>query len=166
MMSSSDSEDDMGMTRPLGLPDLESNHMTASRRVHASSVAKPSSSVKLRAAALEEEVAAHAAVSVAIEPHLTQLEHEMKQLDAILEHKYARTHEVTMERLQEFRIESDYKFATAASEKKKFDNSVVQTDGLLKVNAEALTQLETKRIPPLEAELEVSDVDGAAEAKE
>ena len=164
MASSSESEDDIGMMRPLDIPDLDSSDMMQSMRAHASSTAKPSSSVKLRVAALQKEVAAHVTVSAAVDPHLTQLEHEMEQLSAILEHKYTRTRESTMERLEEFRIESEYKFATAASEKKKFDNSVVQTQALLQSDNERLAHLEAKRVPLLEAELEVGEE--AVEAKE
>jgi hypothetical protein len=152
MASSSEDDEEGGLTRP-ELPDLGADELCQSMRALASSTAGPSSSVKVRAAAVGATLDAHADVSEAIEPHLGQLESEMEQLNAILEHKFARTRDATMELLDEFGVESDYKFQTAASEKKKFDNSVVATEEVQAANDAALTELETQRCAKLEAEL-------------
>lgn len=152
MASSSEDDEEGGLTRP-ELPDLGADELCQSMRAVASSTAGPSSSVKVRAAAVGATLDAHADVSEAIEPHLGQLESEMEQLNAILEHKFARTRDATMELLDEFGVESDYKFQTAASEKKKFDNGVVATEEVQAANNAALTELETQRCAKLEAEL-------------
>ena len=152
LASSSEDDEEGGLTRP-ELPDLGADELCQSMRALASSTAGPSSSVKVSAAAVGATLDAHADVSEAIEPHLGQLESEMEQLNAILEHKFARTRDATMELLDEFGVESDYKFQTAASEKKKFDNSVVATEEVQAANDAALTELETQRCAKLEAEL-------------
>ena len=117
MASSSEDDEEGGLTRP-ELPDLGADELCQSMRALASSTAGPSSSVKVRAAAVGATLDAHADVSEAVEPHLGQLEPEMGQLNAIPEHKFALVRDATMELLDEFGVESDYKFQTAASENK------------------------------------------------
>ena len=137
------------------VPDLSGDGMK--QALGAAAAREEGSTMKARLGAAKQVLRAHEGAMEAIEPHLDQLDDEMKQLTALLQDRFTTVRNVTREQLAEFQDEADFKFATRAAECKKWQSHIAATDTVLEQQSKALTELEEKRVPALEEELEIPD---------
>eukprot|EP00937_MAST-01D_sp_MAST-1D-sp2_P004666 g4666.t1 len=143
------------ISRPQGLPDLAADSVTAALSAAAkSSSSSEGASVKRRIAEVAAVSAAHSEASEALDPHIAQLEDEMEQLSAILSKRFDSVRDETLEKLEEFRDEADFKFETRKSEGKKWAVHIDATDKLLQKQDATLDAIDGERLQPLEKQLE------------
>ena len=135
------------------VPDLSGDGMR--QALGAAEAREEGATMKAKLGTAREVLKAHEGALEAIEPHLDQLDDEMNQLTALLQERFTTVRNITREQIAEFQDEADFKFATRTAEGKKWQSHTVATDEVLQQQSNALAELEEKRIPALEEELEI-----------